>query len=41
MFEGGINLKDDEFMFFWIDAIVNVIQYGGRTQMCNDLKGKN
>jgi hypothetical protein len=28
-------------MFFWIDAIVNVIQYGGRTKLCNDVKGKN
>jgi hypothetical protein len=28
-------------MFFWIDSIVSVIQYGGRTKMCSDLMNKN
>lgn len=28
-------------MFFWVDTIVGVIQYGGRTKLCSDLKGKS
>ena len=28
-------------MFFWIDSIVGLVQYGQRTKLCNDLKGKN
>lgn len=28
-------------MFFWIDSIVDKIQYGQRTKLCNDLKGKS
>jgi hypothetical protein len=34
-------LKDNEFLFFWIDSIVDKIQYGKRTQLCNDLKLKS
>lgn len=33
-------LTDEEFLFFFTDAIVLKIQYGGRTKLCNDLKGK-
>lgn len=40
-FNGGQNLKDDEFLFYWIDSIVDKIQYGSRTKLCNDLKGKS
>lgn len=40
-FEGGKVLKDDEFLFFWVDSIVGKIQYGERTQLCESLKGKN
>jgi hypothetical protein len=34
-------LKDDEFLFFWIDSIVGQIQYGKRSNMCNVLKLKS
>ena len=34
-------MNDDEFLFFWIDSIVGLIQYGQRTTLCNSLKGKN
>jgi len=27
-------------MFYWADAIVLTIQYGGRTSICNKLSGK-
>ena len=37
-FEGGDKLKNDEFLFFWIDAIVMKIQYGQRTTFCEKLK---
>jgi hypothetical protein len=37
-FEGGDMLKNDEFLFFWIDAIVMKIQYGQRTTFCAKLK---
>jgi hypothetical protein len=40
-FDGAENLKDDEFLFFWIDSIVDKIQYGQRTKLCNDLKSKS
>ena len=33
-------MKDDEFLFFWIDSIVDKIQYGARTKLCGDLKLK-
>lgn len=40
-FEGAINLTDDQFLFFWIDSIAGLIQYGKRTKLCADLKGKS
>lgn len=40
-FKGGEKLTDDEFLFFWVDSIVGLIQYGQRTNLCNNLKGKN
>ena len=40
-FKGGQNLKDDEFMFFWINSITDKIQYGQRTKLCQDLKFKS
>jgi pimeloyl-ACP methyl ester carboxylesterase len=40
-FAGAENLKDDEFLFFWIDSIVGEIQYGKRTKLCDDLKSKS
>jgi len=39
-FPGGENLKNKEFLFFWADAIVLTIQYGGREDLCNSLKGR-
>ena len=39
-FEGGEKLKDDEFMFFWADFLVLQVQYGSRTEVCNNLKNK-
>lgn len=39
-FPGGDKLKDDEFLFFWIDSIIDKVQYGQRTQLCDSLKGK-
>jgi hypothetical protein len=27
-------------LFFWVDSIVGLIQYGQRTTLCNNLKGK-
>ena len=40
-FEGASLLKDNEFLFFWIDSIVGEIQYGKRTKLCASLKGKS
>jgi hypothetical protein len=40
-FEGGDKLTDNEFLFFWIDSIVEKIQYGSRTTLCDSLKGKS
>lgn len=40
-FPGGEKLTNDEFLFFWADAIVLTIQYGGRTSICQNLSGKN
>lgn len=40
-FKGGDKLKDNEFLFFWIDSIVGTIQYGKRTDLCNSLKDKS
>lgn len=34
-------MKDDEFLFFWIDSIVGQVQYGQRSKMCNALKLKS
>jgi len=28
-------------LFFWADAIVLTVQYGGRTEICNKLQGKS
>jgi len=39
-FEGGNNLKNDEFLFFWNDAMVMKIQYGQRVSFCEALKNK-
>lgn len=40
-FPGGDKLTDNEFLFFWIDSIVEKIQYGSRTSLCDSLKGKS
>jgi hypothetical protein len=40
-FEGADKLSDVEFLFFWSDAIVEKIQYGSRTQLCDSVKGKS
>lgn len=40
-FDGADKLTDNEFLFFWIDSIVDKIQYGSRTQLCDSLKGKS
>ncbi len=40
-FTGADQLTDNEFLFFWIDSIVEKIQYGSRTQLCDSLKGKS
>jgi hypothetical protein len=40
-FTGADKLTDNEFLFFWIDSIVGMIQYGSRTQLCDSLKGKS
>ena len=40
-FPGADKLSDAEFLFFWADAIVEKIQYGSRTQLCDSVKGKN
>lgn len=40
LFEGGQKLNNNEFLFFWNDAIVMQVQYGSRTSMCNSLKDK-
>ena len=40
-FSGGDKLSDVEFLFFWSDAIVEKIQYGSRTQLCDSVKGKS
>lgn len=39
-FPGGEKLNNNEFLFYWADAIVLTIQYGGRTDICNKLKDK-
>ena len=39
-FPGADKLSDVEFLFFWSDAIVEKIQYGSRTQLCANVKGK-
>ncbi|CAD8104352.1 unnamed protein product [Paramecium primaurelia] len=33
-------LTEDEFLFYFTDAIILKVQYGGRSRLCNDLKGK-
>lgn len=40
-FAGADKLTDNEFLFFWIDSIVDKIQYGSRTKLCDSLKGKS
>ena len=40
-FEGGNKLTNDEFLFYWIDSVVGLIQYGERTNLCESLKGKS
>jgi hypothetical protein len=40
-FSGADKLSDVEFLFFWSDAIVEKIQYGSRTQLCDNVKGKS
>ena len=40
-FPGADKLSDVEFLFFWSDAIVEKIQYGSRTQLCDTVKGKS
>lgn len=40
-FKGADKLSDEEFLFFWVDSIVGLVQYGKRTNLCNDLKGKS
>ncbi len=40
-FKGADKLTDNEFLFFWVDSIVGEIQYGSRTTLCNNLKGKS
>lgn len=40
-FTGADKLTDNEFLFFWIDSIVDKIQYGSRTTLCDSLKGKS
>lgn len=34
------NLSPREFLFYWSDVTVELIQYGKRTQLCDSLKGK-
>lgn len=33
-------LTNDEFLFYWADTLVLTIQYGGRTSICDKLKGQ-
>lgn len=40
-FKGAQKLSDAEFLFFWSDGIVEKIQYGSRTQLCDTVKGKS
>ena len=40
-FDGADKLTDEEFLFFWSDSIVEKIQYGSRTQLCDSVKGKS
>ena len=40
-FTGADKLNDVEFLFFWSDAIVEKIQYGSRTQLCDSVKDKS
>lgn len=39
-FAGGEKLSDVEFLFFWSDSIIDKIQYGSRTQLCDSVQGK-
>lgn len=39
-FAGGDKLSDVEFLFFWADSIIDKVQYGSRTQLCDSVKGK-
>lgn len=39
-FSGADKLSDVEFLFFWADSIIDKIQYGSRTQLCDSVKGK-
>ena len=34
------DLSASEFMFYWADVTVELIQYGSRTRLCNKLKNK-
>ena len=33
-------MNNREFLFYWADAIVLTIQYGGRKMICNKLEGQ-